>query len=524
MKRLIALLLVLVMSVSLFVGCEKAPNQETNGTTAPSGEKPATPETTAPVVSNDPFDGTHDIVEVTWCINGDPQAEDAAVLAEVNKLLEERYNLHLNLESIPGGEYDEKMRLKIHGDEKWDLCFTANWSNNFYANADMGAFLALNDLLEGKVGQELMAVYPEGLYNVATVNGNIFALPNYQMIYNWGGAFIQKDLMDKYGLNIESGSIINDVNDPEIKAFMEAVRDGEEDMFVIAETGTYTDAIAYGTPASTFGKVASIGFDDYDYQVFMLQESEAFLKHRKAMNELYKQGFFRDDVATVVDNSADMKANRYAIYFTSGKPGGDVEYSVKQGEEYVMLYMGDKPMLTSTAGIPTMTAINYNSENPEAALKLYTVMWTDPEIFNMLLFGLEGEHYKKVAENRVELISDSGYDRSSFGWMLGNQFNAWLLPGQADDVWEQTIKMNSNAKAINTPGIRIDYANVATEVGAYKTVKSEYEKQWMTCKDRAELEKWYDTWVQKQEEAGMAAIVSEVQAQVDAWCQANGKK
>lgn len=520
MKRLIALLLVLVMSVSVFVGCEKAPAQETNGTTAPSGEKPETPETTAPVVSNDPFDGTHDIVEVTWCINGDPQAEDAAVLAEVNKLLEERYNLHLNLESIPGGEYDERMRLKIHGDEKWDLCFTANWSNNFYANADMGAFLALNDLLEGAVGQELMAVYPEGLYNVATVNGNIFALPNYQMIYNWGGAFIQKDLMDKYGLNIESGSIINDVNDPEIKAFMEAVRDGEEDMFVIAETGTYTDAIAYGTPASTFGKVASIGFDDYDYQVFMLQESEAFLKHRKAMNELYKQGFFRDDVATVVDNSADMKANRYAIYFTSGKPGGDVEYSVKQGEEYVMLYMGDKPMLTSTAGIPTMTAINYNSENPEAALKLYTVMWTDPEIFNMLLFGLEGEHYKKVAENRVELISDSGYDRSSFGWMLGNQFNAWLLPGQDDTVWEETEKINRSAKVCNLAGFVLNSEPIATEIAQIDAVVKEYDKMYLYAED---VDAWAAEYAAKLRAAGAQTVIDEVQKQVNAWRAANGK-
>lgn len=520
MKRLIALLLVLVMSVSVFVGCEKAPAQETNGTTAPSGEKPETPETTAPVVSNDPFDGTHDIVEVTWCINGDPQEEDEAVMAAVNKLLEERYNLHLNLESIPGGEYDEKMRLKIHGDEKWDLCFTANWSNNFYSNADMGAFLALNDLLEGVVGQELMAVYPEGLYNVATVNGNIYALPNYQMIYNQSGVFIQKDLMDKYGLKIENGSTINDLNDPEIKKFMEAVRDGEEDMFVIAETGTYTSAVSYGTGASTFGVVANIDFDDNDYKVYMKQASEAFINHRKAMNELYKQGFFREDVATVVDNSADMKANRYAMYITSGKPGGDVEYSAKQGEEYVMLYLNDGPYLASTAGIPTMTAINYNSENPEAALKLYTVMWTDPEIFNMMLFGIEGEHYNKVAENRVELIADSGYDRSSFGWMLGNQFNAWLMPGQDDSVWVETEKINRSATVCNMAGFVLNSEPIATEIAQINAVVAEYDKMYLYCDD---VDAWAEEYVAKLRAAGAQAVIDEVQKQVDAWRAANGK-
>ena len=520
MKRLIALLLVLVMSVSLFVGCEKAPAQETNGTTAPSDDKPETPETTAPVVSNDPFDGTHDVVEVIWCINGDPQAEDEAVLAEVNKLLEERYNLHLILESIPGGEYDEKMRLKIHGDEKWDLCFTANWSNNFYSNADMGAFLALNDLLEGSVGQELMAVYPEGLYNVSTVNGNIYALPNYQMICNWGALFVQKDLMDKYGLNLESGSIVNDVNDPEIKAFMEAVRDNEQDMFVIAESGTYTSAVNYTSPASSYGKVAAIGTDDNNYQVFMLQESEAFVKHRTAMNELYKQGFFRSDVATVVDNSADMKANRYAMYITTGKPGGDVEYSAKQGEEYAMLYLGDEPTLAATAGIATMTAINYNSKNPEAALKLYTVMWTDPEIFNMMLFGIEGEHYNKVGENRVEMIADSGYDRSSFGWMLGNQFNAWLLPGQDDAVWVESEKINRSAKVSNMAGFVLNSEPIATEIAQIDAVVKEYDKMYLYADDVAA---WAEEYAAKLRAAGAQTVIDEVQKQVDAWRAANGK-
>ncbi len=521
MKKLIALLLALVLVVSCFAGCDNnAPVDDDNNT--PSGNETPAPDGSeeAPAVSEDPFDGTHDIVEVTWCINGDPQEGDEAVLAEVNKLLEERYNLHLNLEPIPGGEYNDKMRLKITSNENWDLCFTANWSNNFYTNVDMGAFLALNELLEGEVGKELMAVYPEGLYNVATVNGNVYALPNYQMIYNQSGLFIQKDLMDKYGLNIENGSTINDVNDPEIKAFMEAVRDNEEGMYVLAETGTYTSAVNYGTPASTFGKVASVDFDDNDYRVFMLQESEAYVNHRKALNELYKQGFFREDVATVVDNSADMKANRYAMYITSGKPGGDVEYSVKQGEEYVMLYLSDGPMLTSTAGIPTMTAINYNSKNPEAALKLYTVMWTDPEIFNTLLFGIEGVNYNKVAENRVELIPESGYDRSGFGWMLGNQFNAWLLPGQDDSVWEETEKINRSATVCNLAGFVLNSEPIATELAQIDAVVAEYDKMYLYCDD---VEAWAQEYAEKLRAAGAQTVIEEVQAQIDAWCAANGK-
>ena len=99
MKKLIALLLALVLVVSCFAGCDNNAPVDPDTDTPSNNENPAPDGTDeAPAVSDDPFDGTHDIVEVTWCINGDPQAEDEAVLAAVNKLLEERYNLHLNLE------------------------------------------------------------------------------------------------------------------------------------------------------------------------------------------------------------------------------------------------------------------------------------------------------------------------------------------------------------------------------------------------------------------------------------------
>lgn len=519
MKKLIALLLVLALAVSCFAGCEKAPVEETKDT-KPADTNPVAPGTTAATVSDDPFDGTHDIVDVTWCINCDPQADDAKVLEELNKLLEERYNLHLNLESIPGGEYNDKMRMKITANETWDLCFTANWSNNFYTNADMGAYLALNDLLEGEIGQELMAVYPEGIYNVATIGGNIYALPNYQIMYNQSALYIQKDLMDKYGLNLNTGDTVKDVSDPEVMKFMEAVLASEKDMFVLHEKGTYTSAINFGKATTHFGRVACIDYDDPNFKAYFLQESDAFIEHRKALNNLYKQGFFREDVATVVDNTADQKANRYAIMITTGKPGGEVEFTARQGEEYEMIYLNDGPIMTATAGIATMTAINYNSKNPEAALKLYSVMWNDPEIFNMLLFGIEGEHYNKVADNRVELIADSGYDRSGYGWMLGNQFNAWLMPGQDDTVWEETEKVNRSAELCSLSGFVFNSEPVSTEIAQIEAVYKEFDAQYLYCDD---VEAWAAEYVAKLKAAGAQTVIDEVQKQIDAWRTANGK-
>ena len=214
----------------------------------------------------------------------------------------------------------------------------------------------------------------------------------------------------------------------------------------------------------------------------------------------------------------------------TGKPGGEAETSASLGREYIQIYVGSKDgnppeyYRTATGGMTTVLGMNYASEDPEAALEFLKVMWTDVDLYNMFVHGIEGEHYKKVSEFRVEPIADSGYSRSGYAWGFGNQFNAWLIPGQADDVWEQTIEMNANAKPINTPGFRPSTAAVETEIAACKTVAAEYELQWLNCKTEDEVRAWLTEYIAKLKEAGVYAIVENLQAEMDKYCEANGLK
>lgn len=509
-KRVVALMLTAGMVLSCLTGCGQEGQQEVSKGTSTSEESSQTSESTRKETEK-----VEEATTVTWAISCDPQEDDEKVIEEINKLLRERYNLELNLLSIPGGEYNERMRMMITGGEDFDLCFTANWSNNFYDNVNQGAFLALNDLLESDVAAELMEVYPEGLYNVATVAGEIYALPNYQMICNQGGIYVQKELADKYGLKPDAE--IKDITD--LEWFMDKVRDNEKDYYAARHLQNFESSLSTSTAYDTFGTVAAVDWADENYKVVNFYKTEQFYESHKKLNSYYEAGYIRSDVATVVDDSAEFKANKYAMFFTTGKPGGDVETSNNMGKDYYMFYKG-APYLSPTAGTATMTAINVNSKNPEAALKLYSVMWTDEEIYNMLLFGLEGEHYKKVGDKRVELIADSGYNRSGSGWMLGNQFNAWLLPGQADDLWEESEAMNRNAKQTHLAGFVLDSTPIEAELAQISSVKTEFQKGYLYTED---YEKWYNDYVTKLDAAGADVVIAEVQKQIDAWRAANGK-
>ena len=536
MKKIIALLLVLALAVSCIVGCTPAANNDTKATDPVTDTKGTDDTQATEPVAEDRFDGKHEVVEVTVVIRNDPQPDDAQVVTAMNKILMERYNLKLNLIAVPAAEYQDRITLMMTSGETWDWCYTASWTNNYYDRAAMGAFYDLYQLKDTESWKELMEVYPEGWYNNAIIDGQLFGIPNYQIEYSPTSYYIDKEMAEKYDLPYENLDAIWDIMDEEFYAWMLRVKEGEPDRYIYRPTGTWMGGVRIENPNGAIASYNGAGYymnaDNTDLTAFFTGDVtfENTIKQRLGMLQLIEDGIIREDVYTMGDDSADYKAGKYVLWAGTGKPGGEAEVSASMGKEYIQIYVGSKDgsapeyYRTPTGGMTTVLGMNYASKDPEAALEFLKVMWTDVDLYNMFVHGIEGEHYTKVSENRVEPIADSGYSRSGYAWGFGNQFNAWLIPGQADDVWEQTIKMNSEALPINTPGIRISYTNVAAETGACKTVDSEYQLQWLNCKTEEDVRAWLTEYNAKLKEAGIMNIVAEVQAQVDAYCEAKGLK
>lgn len=534
MKKIIALLLVLVLAVSCIAGCTPAAPVDTKATTPNTDTKPTDDnKETEPVEVEDRFDGKHEIVPVTVVIRSSPQPDDLQVVNAMNKILAERYNLKLNLIAVPGAEYQDRITLMMTSGETWDWCYTASWTNNYYDRAAMGAFYDLYQLKDTESWKELMEVYPEGWYNNAVIDGQLFGIPNYQIEYSPTSLYIRKDMAEKYNLPYKNLDSIWDLHDEEFYAWMLRVKEGEPDMYIYRPTGTWMGGTRIDQRRAADYNWAGYYYDDTtEYKAFFINEEsfEDIVKQRMGMLKLIEDGIIREDVYTMGDDTADFKAGKYVLWAGTGKPGGEAEVGASLGTECIQIYVGSKDgnppeyYRTATGGMTTVLGMNYASKDPEAALEFLKVMWTDVDLYNMFVHGIEGEHYKKVSENRVEPIADSGYSRSGYAWGFGNQFNAWLIPGQADDVWEQTIKMNSDAKPINTPGFRPSTADVETEIAACKTVRAEYELQWLNCKTEAEVRAWLTEFNAKLKEAGIMTIVENLQAELDKYCEANGLK
>lgn len=529
MKKIIALLLVLVLAVSCFVGCDTKKPVDTK----PVDTKPATGDTKgtepAPTEEENLFDGKHDIVEVTWCVRHNPEEDLQQVLDYLNKTyLEPRYNLHLNVIMTANAEYNDKMTMMMTGGEEWDLCYTANFVNKYVDRVAMGAFYDMNELMDTKEWADLEAVLPEGLIDWAVIDGHLYGVPNYQIMSSPAALFVQKPLLDKYNIKIESNTTVGNIYDHAgLMKLLEEVKKNEPGIIPMAFVGQATATIGW-TDLSNIGSYSYASYykDTKDFEVFYAPD-KADLKEKNIQTwlkqiEFAKLGYFQEDYLTAVDTLERMEKGQFAIYASTGKPGGDADMTARTGIEHIQIYTANG-IYYQGSPMTTCTAINYNSKNPLAALKMIQVMWTDLDVYNTFLAGIEGEHYKKISDTRIEPIADSGYNMVGWGWGCGNQFNQWLIPGQADDVWEKTKEMNENGLIDVTNGFVFNQEPVQTQISNLSTAAAEYKNWQWYCKDEAELRATYDKYLKALEDAGVRDVVAEVGKQLKAWAQANGK-
>ncbi len=503
-KRVIAALLAGVMAMSLLTACgnseKPAAGESTSAESGAEAEAGTDEETGADTDGSEkPTEENGETITIKWCVPGDKQPDHDMVLEDVNKKIKEKINVELDLDIIPQGEFNDRMKLASTAGETFDLVFTANWLNSFDENMSRDAFLPITDLV-AEYGQDMASSMPDWLLDVAKVDGELYAIPNQQIVARQMGVVIRKDMAEKYNFDMSSMESIRD-----IEPFLDEIVKNESGMFPIDKR---VEAL-YEKTYETVGSYAAMNKETGE----IIPMSEALADQMRLDNEWFRKGYIREDIATITDNSADVKANRYAVSLSSYKPGWSAEYTNRQNMEYIDVPI-EGAYVGAISGIETMTAVNVNSEHPEEAVKLLDLVYTDKEIFNELLFGIEGTHYNVVSENHVEIVPDSTYSFGPNAWRIGNQFNAWYMPGQEDGLWEATDKLNKEATVSSLRGFTFDPSNVQAEMAQLAAVKEEYKNGQFTAND---IEAFIAEYQEKMEQAGIQTVVDEMNSQVAEW-------
>ncbi len=446
-----------------------------------------------------------DIPELVWYVPGKPQNDIDKVMEKANEFLVPEIGAKLKLTFIEDSAYQEKMKMYMASKSQFDLCFVGYLlsSNSCARN---GATLPLRDLIKENC-PDLLNSMPEYAWKAAEYNGDYYCVPNYQINAMTDCLAVRKDMAEKYNLDTSSVTKTED-----IVPFLEKIRDNEPTLIPISMVAKVWDEPLWGGAYEYFG-TETMYFNQNTKKLYPVYEVPELKEAWKKGHEFYEKGFIQKDIASAQDISSKQASGQYVVSTTVYKPG--VETTLKDslgGYDYTCMQIS-KPTIARNSPTATAIAVSKQSKHPDKAVKLISLLNTNKEFYNLICFGIEGVHYTKTGENRIELKENSSYKPLN-AWKFGNQLNAYILPGQDDNVWEETDKMNKEAMVSPLLGFAEDNTSVATEIAQMEKISQEYIVSRLN-KGAENPDEYWDEFVSKMKEAGIEKVVAEYQRQID---------
>lgn len=457
-----------------------------------------------------------EVVELTWYQIGDSQKDVDMVIDKVNEYTAEKIGVKLKVISVGWGDYNQKMQVVINTGDKWDMCFTCSWANDYLQNVNKGAFLQIDEYLQNE-GKEMYDVIDERFWEAAKVDGAIYGVPNEKEIGSMPMWVFTKEYVDKYDIPYQDIHTLED-----LEPWLELIKEKEPNVVPMYLTKDYTAP----TYMDKIQDPVGIEFGDETLTVKNVFETEKMKETLATMRKYYLAGYINKDAATTTD---DKSIKRF-VTKGDGQPYAELIWGKDLGYEVVASEIMDT-QVTNISARGSLTAINKNSEHPEKAIQFLNLVNTDEYLRNLLNYGIEGVHWDKVEVSEEEKQATEGRDytydfkiklneekRKDYSvpyWVQGGLFNTYVLDNEPLDKWATFKEFNDASAEAPSFGFDFDLAPVSTQVAGFRNILDEFGKSLYT--GSVDPDEYLPQVQKKLEATGINEVIAEMQRQIDEW-------
>ncbi len=490
-KRLLAVILVAMLTGTAFVGCKS--NQEQGNSSGGSGSKGDSGET----------------VKLRYYLSDTTGTDDAKVADAINEIIRPKINAEIEIVKYGAGDYSQKLPLAIASNEKMDICFDAGWMD--YVNrAKSNAYYDISEKVETLTPDLYKTVDPL-LWQGVTINGGIYGVPTYKELAEQWALYAETDFLKEKNID---ASKITKIEDAEV--ILEALQDTDRAGFQVVP----------GKDVSCLSKLAEfdqVGADRSGLSVVDKKEGKTIVNYYETenyknfvhlMRDWYNKGYIDKNVVTREDYDEYTKdSHRYGLGYVSYSPLNEVVQATTYGKE--LTPMPVTPITTtnsSTTG--SVTCILAKSENPEKALEFLEIANTDGAVKDLLCFGIKDLHYT-LEDGKVKVADGVQEMWCSQNWTTGNMFISSLLVGEPDDKYDQYLAFNDKATAAVTLGFQPDTSKIDDKMAACTSVVKEYAN--LLEVGAVDPDEQLPKFIDALKAAGSDDIIAEFQAQYDEW-------
>ena len=552
-KRTICLLLAMIMVLSIVLaGCSKTAEtpaaDETPATTEPAE---TTDNTETPEAPEETAEPALEQKTIQLMITGaGKQANSDKVWAAFNEQLQQYVpNTTVEFIDVSFDEYSEKFSQILASGEGVDLAWTG-WLINKPQNIADGNLMPLDDLL-AEYGQGIVDILGEEVVEIHrnAADGKLYYLPSWQGLCGerrgWlvvteiaelaGDTWIEdtEAALNKWRNNYSEGTeAFQAVLDQATKYLAAAKEAGKLGAGI--NTGRVFGWSMYNGTRSNPGVGGSeigIPFEDNTFTVFDGVASEHYKLYAKTMADWYKEGYIRSDIMSVDTSTLTMPKNGEitdTTYVFSCDPyltEADQEAAIADaGMDMTYLPIEENAYLI--LGGDTSYAIPYCADEPERAMMVLNAIYSQPDLYNTLIYGIEGEDYTKNADGTIttSYVGASPTADDSYGiqrWIIGSCKNALINNGTDPNYYADLEALEATAQVNPFLNFTFDRTNVEGICASILNVYYEYGPQIDNGVAGDNWEELYNNYMAVRKDAVIEELVTEFQNQLNAYIEAN---
>lgn len=497
-KKAMALLLVSVMAGSMLAGCGSDNASSSNDGSSKSADS-----------------SNQDSYTVKILAPGDASTDDCAKISEAaSKITEEKFNTKVELTRVGFGSYDQQVNLTLASSEKLDLMY--EYCGNVTSAISSGQIVPITDYLDS-YGSDMKSQISDSDWKCVTFNGDIYGVPaNKEKATGWGFA-MNKEMADATGIDYSSIK-----TEEELEPLLEKVKEMYPDVYpIVSNNGSTSLMTDQDDLGGDIGSLESASGDNTT--VINYYGTDEYMNEMKLRYDWAQKGLIMPDASTSTENANSLiGAGKGFGRFTNTKPGIEKEMEKEVGKEVVVLEMV-KPYTTTTR-VDIVWYVPHNSEKPERAVQVLNEIYTNPDLANLFINGLEGKHYEFVDKekgivNYPEGVNASNTGYTSLPWAWPNETISYIWEGLDSDIWDQIQEFNKDATVSPAKGFAWDNTEVQNEVTACANVVAKYGPA-LEC-GSLDPETTIPKFLDELKVAGADTIIAEKQKQLDAWLEAN---
>ena len=432
----------------------------------------------------------------------DPDLE--LVSQQLSDLLFKRYGFGIDYQRIDFNTYKETINAVINTDQKFDVLFT--WDNHYYRNASQGIFLDLTPYLSHQ-GFSLQNAVDERFWKGVQVKGRVYGVPTNKELAPVAQFLFSRDLVEKYRMHPEKCHTIEDLEP--LLALIQRNEPKVAPMVFTSERVNLAELIGYEYAAGE-NLPFVIKRGDPACHVVNLYETEEMENLQATLRRYYEKGYINKD-ATIRTAISRFSEEQVFCRIGSGGPDSAESFSVDFGYPIVSVPVST-PWVTNTSARGGVMAVNAKTAHPEEALTFLTAVNLDPEVRNLLNFGVEGVHYELTDQNQVRVLSE-GY--RGVPYTQGNWFILKTMEGENPQKWQRYQQYNEQAKSSYLLGFEPDLSGFQQEKNQVSQAYLRYDNALLTGSVDPEI--YRERALRQMHLAGAETIQNELQRQINFW-------